>query len=83
MGLSEEWRDVLYQKTFEEELRGLERRKTAEKDCTIENLEGTLRNLYIMEGAGWGGRGDVQDTNLAAAIAAYEYFIARWKAEKR
>jgi len=34
-----------------------------------------------MDGADWGGRGDVQDTSLAAAIAAYERFIAELKAE--
>ncbi|MDR1588025.1 MAG: hypothetical protein LBS57_11265 [Treponema sp.] len=82
MGVSEEWRDVLYQKTFEEELRGLERRRRAEPDCKVEDLEGILRNLYIMEGSDWVGRGDVQDTNMTATLAAYEYFIAQWKAEK-
>jgi hypothetical protein len=79
---SEERRELLYQKTFEEELRGLERRRKADPGCRIEDLEGILRNLYIAEGADWGGRGDIQDTAMAAAIAAYEYFIAQWKAEK-
>ncbi|MDR1318337.1 MAG: hypothetical protein LBJ90_01820 [Treponema sp.] len=82
MAASEEWREVLYKKTFEEELRGLERRRTADPDCKVGDLEGILRNLYIMEGADWGGRGDIQDTAMAAVIAAYEYFIAQWKTEK-
>jgi hypothetical protein len=81
MGVSEEWRDIKYAETFEEELRGLERRRQLDPVCTAEDLEGILKNLYIMDGADWGGRGDVQDTVMAATIAAYEYFIAQWRAE--
>ena len=80
MGISEEWRDVKYQEAFEEEMRGLERRKKADPLCKIEDLEGILKALYIMDGADWGGRGDVQDTVMAATIAAYERFIAQLKA---
>jgi hypothetical protein len=32
-----------------------------------------------MDGADWGGRGDLQDTVLYATIAAYEHVIAEWK----
>lgn len=67
--------------TLEAELRGLERRRRADPDCTIADLEGTLRHLRIMDGAGWAGRGEVQDTAIAATIAAYERFIAQWKAD--
>jgi hypothetical protein len=79
MGSSSEWRDIKYAETFEEELRGLERRRASDPSCTIADLEGTLRNLYIMDGADLGGRGDVQDIILAATIAAYEHFIEAWK----
>jgi hypothetical protein len=75
-----EWRDIKYEETFEQELRGLRRRRESDPSCTPEDLEGTLRHLYIMDGADWGGRGDVQDTIMAATIAAYEHFIAQWKA---
>jgi hypothetical protein len=81
MGVSEEWRDIKYTETFEEELRGLERRRRSDPACGIADLEGTLKHLYIMDGADWGGRGDVQDTIMAATIAAYEHFIAQWKGE--
>ena len=81
MGASEEWRDETYTQTFEQEIRGLQRRRKADPDCKIEDLEGILKALYIMDGADWGGRGDVQDTIMAATIAAYEQFIAGWKAE--
>ena len=80
MGSSEDWRDIKYAETLEQELRGLERRFKADASCTVSDLEGILRNLYITEGADWGGRGDVQDTVLAATIAAYEQFIAERKA---
>ncbi|MDR0290479.1 MAG: hypothetical protein LBI06_06050 [Treponema sp.] len=81
MGISEEWRDIKYTETFEEELRGLERRRTADPNCTISDIEGTLKHLYIMDGADWVGRGGVQDAVMAATIAAYEQFLSCWKAE--
>jgi hypothetical protein len=81
VAVSVEWRDEKYEETFEQELRGLSRRREADPSCTVEDLEGLLRHLYIMDGADWGGRGDVQDTIMAATIAAYEHFIAQWKAE--
>jgi hypothetical protein len=81
MGALPEWQDIKYTETFEEELRGLERRRTADPRCTVADIEGILRNLYIMDGADWGGRGGVQDMTMAATIAAYEHFIAHWRAE--
>jgi hypothetical protein len=70
-----DWREAAYRDAYEGEIRGLQRRLEADRSCTVEDLEGTLKNLYIMEGADWGGRGEVQNTVLAAAIAAYETVI--------
>jgi hypothetical protein len=81
MAASIEWRDVKYKETFEQELRGLRRRRESDPACTIADLEGVLWHLYIMDGADWGGRGDVQDTIMAATIAAYEHFISQWRGE--
>jgi len=75
------WREVKYAETFEAELTGLERRRAADPNCTIADIEGVLRHLYITDGADQGGRGSVQDTAMAATIAAYEHFISRWAAE--
>jgi len=75
MGVSEEWRDITYSETFEQELRGLERRAQSDASCTVSDLEGILQNLYRMEGSDWGGRGELQNTILAATIAAYEHYI--------
>jgi hypothetical protein len=81
MGASVDWRDTKYNETLEQEIRGLQRRRESDPGCTITELEGTLRHLYHLDGADWGGRGDVQDITLAATIAAYEQIIAEWKAE--
>jgi hypothetical protein len=82
MGSSTEWQDRKYAETFESELRGLERRRAADPNCTIADLEGTLKHLYNMDGSDWLGRGSVQDAVMAATIAAYEHFIASWRSEK-
>jgi hypothetical protein len=76
MGSSVDWREIKYQEVLEEELRGLERRRASDPSCTHEDLEGVLQHLYVMDGADWGGRGDVQDITMAATIAAYEQCIA-------
>jgi hypothetical protein len=79
-GASVAWRDVKYEEIFEQEIRGLRRRRESDPDCTVQDLEGTLQHLYHMDGADWAGRGEVQDIIMAATIAAYEHFIAEWKA---
>jgi hypothetical protein len=72
---AEDWRDALYQKTFDDEYRGLERRRASDENCGANELSGMLKYLYEMEGADWLGRGEVQNITLAATIAAYESFI--------
>ena len=81
MSSSVDWKDVKYLEIFEEELRGLTRRRASDPLCRVEDIEGMLQHLYIMDGADWYGRGDVQDIIMAATIAAHEHFIALWKAE--
>jgi hypothetical protein len=81
MGFSEEWREIKYQETYEEEIRGLTRRRQVDPTCTVEDLQAILKALYVMDGADWGGRGGVQDTIMDATIAAYEQFIFQWQSE--
>jgi len=83
MSSSVEWKEIKYTEVFEEELRGLERRRESDPLCTVKDIEGLLQHLYIMDGADWYGRGGVQDIIMAATIAAHEHFIAQWKADTR
>jgi len=79
MALSKEWQDIKYKEVFDQEIRGLKRRCENDSSCKIQDLEGILNNLYIMDGADQGGRGALQDTVMAATIAAYEDFISSRK----
>jgi hypothetical protein len=74
---SEDWRDALYRKIFDDEYRGLERRLASDKSCGVGDLSGMLRRFYEMEGSDWLGRGEVQNLTLSATIAAYESFIEK------
>lgn len=71
--------DKKYAEVFEEELIGLKRRMENDSSCTLSDLQGTLNNLYIMDGNNWTGRGELQAAVLNATIAAYEYFISERK----
>ena len=82
MGDSTDWQEKKYQEIFDQEIRGLSRRRNADSECKIQDLEGILKNLYIMDGTDQ-GKGPLQDTIMAATIAAYEHFIADWKAKIR
>lgn len=78
-----EWRDEKYELVFDQETRGLERRRAHDPSCKVEDLRAVLQHLYYMEGADWGGRGELQDLVLQATIAAYEHVVAEWEAELR
>jgi len=69
------WMDEAYKEAFETELRGLKRRCEHDPNCTVEELKGTLKALYVFQGNNWDGRGEVYELGLAATIAAHEYFI--------
>jgi hypothetical protein len=81
MDESGDWRDILYTKTFDQEVLGLIRRRESDPNCGPADAEGILQGLYVMDGADWLGRGEVQDITMAATIAAYEHIIAEWNAE--
>jgi hypothetical protein len=75
-----EWRELKYEETFEQELRGLERRRSA-TSCAIAEIEEQLESLYKLDGDNWIGRGEVQDIVMSATLAAYEHFLAEWRRE--
>jgi len=78
--MSDDWRDDKYCEVFEGSLRGLEQRRERDSAFSLADAEGTLKHLYIQDGNDQLGRGAVQDIIIAATIAAYEHFIAEWKA---
>jgi len=80
MGSSIDWRDASYRENYEDEVRRLRRRLASDPSCGAEELEGTLKSLYIMDGSDWLGRGEVQSITLAAAIAAHEAVIGELRA---
>jgi hypothetical protein len=71
--------EEVYERVYNTELSALERRRANDPTCTIADIEGLLNNLYIWDGHYW--RGQVQDADHSATIAAYEHFIAQWKKE--
>ena len=81
MAACNDWREIKYREVFDQETRGLNRRRQADPGCRIEEIEGILKNLYIQEGANQDGRGSLQDTIMSATIAAYEEFIGDWRRE--
>ena len=83
MSKTTEWMDIKFNDIFEEVLRGLELRRESDPHCKVEDIEKVLDNLYIRDGADYEGPGNLQKVNSAATIAAYEHFIAEWKAEGR
>jgi len=76
-----EWRDRAYTEAYERTITGLEARRKAVPSFSLEDAEAQLKSLYVQEGNDWIGRGMLQDAVLAGTIAAYEYYIASWKAE--
>ena len=79
MSPSLSWKTNKYDEVFEQELQALQRRRETDPQCSIQDMEAVLKNLYISEGAG--GAGDVHLVSMAAIIAAHEFFIAKWKKE--
>ena len=80
MGSAVDWKEIKYKETFESEFRGLSRRKASDPALKVEDIEGILKNMYILYGADQ-DKGEVQEILLSATIAAYESFISAWKAE--
>jgi hypothetical protein len=80
MAESDSWEEDKFSEVFEDELRLLNRRFESKTSCSIEELEGILQSLYIMEGQNLEGK--VHEISLSATIAAYEAFIHEKKRSK-
>ena len=81
MSESIDWEEKKYQEVFEDETRLLVRRRAADTSCTIDDIQGILDSLCILDGNNAEGRSSVQQIVLSATIAAYEAFVHQWKKE--
>ncbi|PIE97741.1 MAG: hypothetical protein CR988_06730 [Treponema sp.] len=74
-----DWQDEKFSKCYDEEFSFLCRRMENDSSCTIEELEGILESLYVIDGNNVSGRSSVAQISLSASIAAYEAFIYKQK----
>ncbi|MGP1415824.1 MAG: hypothetical protein ACTTJ6_07895 [Treponema sp.] len=81
MSETDSWEQDKFNEVFEDELRLLNRRFESSCFCSIEELEGILHSLYIMEGQS--NEGKVREISLSATIAAYEAFVHEKKRSKK
>jgi hypothetical protein len=82
MSETTDWQDAKYAEVFEDEIRGLERRRLHDPSFTPHDLEMQLKQQYIIAGDDREGRGVLGDIVINATIAAYEYYAAEWKKER-
>lgn len=81
MSESIDWEEKKYQEVFDDETRLLVRRRAADSSCSIDDIQGILDSLYVLDGNNATGRSCVQQIELSATIAAYEAFIYQWQKE--
>lgn len=75
------WKEAAYESSYEATMANLVRRRAEDAGFSPDKARGILRHLYIQDGNDWGGRGELQDLQLQAMIAAHEAFIAAWERE--
>ncbi len=78
---SSDWKDRKFDEVYRSCLGSLHRQKETDGSFTLETARGVLEHLYVQEGNDWTGRGEVQDIQIEASIAAYERFLSDWASE--
>lgn len=76
-----DWKERKFDQVYRACLESLRRQRRIDPSFTPESVRGVLEHLYIQDGNDWTGRGEVQDIQIEASIAAYERFLADWAAE--
>ncbi len=70
-----------YDEVFESLYRYLEERRRTDPSFTPDHVRGFLKDAYVRLGNNWTGKGTLFETTQNATIAAYESFLANWKAD--
>ncbi len=73
-----DYRDNLFDDTYECVYEGLIYKKEHDEGFTIEYLKGLLQSLYTEHGNDWIGKGEIKEITEAATIAACETVLYNW-----
>lgn len=74
----EEYREKIFEETFNSVCADMRRRRQCDPQFTKEYLEGVLKSLYVDQGNDWVGRGEVRDIINEATISACELILCEW-----
>ena len=74
-----EWEENLYAKVYNSVLNTTLERKRIDQSFTKAELERQFRDICILEGLDFDGRGRVGDLNIEATIAAMQHVLAEWE----
>ena len=70
-----------YDEVFDALYRYLEEKRRTDPTFTRAHVRGFLKDAYVRLGNNWTGKGTLFETTQNATIAAYETFLANWKAD--
>jgi hypothetical protein len=73
--------DHIFKKSYNETLAMLEV-KSRDESFEISDAHGELNTLYVYEDLDWIGRGEIKNSEISGAIAAYQVFINNFNKDK-
>ncbi|MCL2519693.1 MAG: hypothetical protein FWE37_01635 [Spirochaetaceae bacterium] len=74
-----DWEDVYYDKIYSSILNTIYERRKIDVAFTKAELNRQFRDICILEGLDYHGRGRVGDLNIEATIAAMQHALAEWE----
>jgi hypothetical protein len=74
--------DQIFKKSYDETLAVLEL-KSLHASFEISDVHGELNTLYSYEGLDWIGRGEIKNSEISGAIAAYQVFINKFEKHEK
>jgi hypothetical protein len=75
----DEWREVAYNKMFNNTQAYVTNLRENDPKFTIEDLQAMLNSEYDRLGLAWDGRGEVVEINIEATIAAFQHELIKWR----